>query len=203
MAGQQILDLHIGVRVPTPQQMKIIYQGKTDKGKDILIRYPEKGDMEKLLNFINQISDERTFIRYQGEHETKESEEKWLTKRLDEIDKKRTVHLLAFSGDELAGATEIHLRDKTEKHIGVFGITVAKTFRGEGIGKILMDSVIKEAMGELSGLRMITLEVYSTNENAKNLYRKMGFVDYGILPEGITRNDKFEDAILMYKKVLT
>lgn len=181
--------------------MKIVYQGKTKTGRDVLIRYPEVGDLEKLLNFINEISDERTFIRYQGEHETKESEEKWLKGRLEEIDNKKTVHLLAFSDNELAGATEIHLRDKTEKHIGVFGITVAKTFRGEGIGKILMDLIIKEAIKELSELRMITLEVYSTNENAKNLYRKMGFVDYGLLPEGITRNNKFEDAVLMYKKI--
>jgi hypothetical protein len=29
----------------------------------------------------------------------------------------------------------------------------------------------------------------------------MGFVDYGLLPEGITRNNKFEDAVLMYKKI--
>jgi len=186
---------------PTAQQVKIVYQGKTKKGKDILVRYPEMGDLEKLLNFINEISDERTFIRYQGEHETRKSEEKWLKGRLEEIDKKKTVHLLAFSGDELAGTTEIHLRDKTEKHIGVLGITVAKIFRGQGIGKTLMDLIIREAVKELSGLRLIILEVYSTNENAKNLYRKMGFVDYGILPEGITRSDKFEDAILMYKKI--
>jgi len=181
--------------------MRIVYECKSKKGNNILVRYPEMGDLEKLLNFINEISDERTFIRYQGEHETVESEGKWLKGRLEEIVNKKTVHLLAFSGKDLAGATEIHLRDKTEKHIGVLGITVAKNFRGEGIGKTLMDLIIKEAVNELAGLKVITLEVYSTNENAKNLYKNMGFVDYGILPEGITRNDKFEDAILMYKKV--
>ncbi len=181
--------------------MKIIYQCKTKTGKEILIRYPEMGDLEKLLNFINEISDERTFIRYQGEHETLESEKKWLEGRLKEIENKKTVHLLAFSSNDLVGATEIHLRDRTEKHIGVFGITIAKNFRGEGVGKTMMGLIIKEAINELSGLKMITLEVYSTNEIAKNLYKKMGFIDYGILPEGITRNDKFEDAILMYKKI--
>lgn len=181
--------------------MKIIYQGKTETGKEILIRYPETGDLEKLLNFINELSDEKTFIRYQGEHETKESEEEWLKVRLKEIESKKTVHLLAFSGSELAGATEIRLRDMTEKHIGVFGITIAKTFRGNGIGKVLMDLIVKEAIKELPGLRIITLEVFSTNDIAKSLYRKVGFVDYGVLPEGVIRNDKFEDAILMYKKV--
>ena len=181
--------------------MRIVYQGKTKKGKDILIRYPEIGDLEKLLNFINELSDERTFIRYQGEHETKESEEEWLKGRLEEIDNKKTVHLLAFSDNKLVGATEIHLRDKTEKHLGDFGITVARMFRGEGIGKNLMDLIIKEAIKELSGLRIITLEVFSTNDIAKKLYKKLGFIEYGLLPNGIIRDGKFEDAILMYKNI--
>jgi putative acetyltransferase len=181
--------------------MKIVFRGQTKKGKEIVIRYPEMEDLERLLNFINEISDERTFIRYQGEHETKESEEKWLKGRLEEIKNKKTVYLLAFSGDELVGATEIHLRDKTEKHIGVLGITVAQNFRGQSIGKTLMGLIIKEAVKELSGLKMITLEVYSANEIAKSLYQNMGFVNYGILPKGITRNNKFEDAVLMYKEI--
>jgi ribosomal protein S18 acetylase RimI-like enzyme len=181
--------------------MRTVYKGKTKKGNDILIRYPKMGDLEQLLNFINEISDERTFIRYQGEHETLKSEEKWLKRRLEEINNKKSVQLLAYSGDELIGSTEIHLRDKTEKHVGVLSITVTKNFRGEAVGKTLMGLIIKEALKKLAGLKIITLEVFSTNINAKSLYRKMGFVDYGILPEGIIRNGNFEDAILMYKKI--
>ena len=124
--------------------MEIVFQGKTKKGKEILIRYPGMGDLEKLLNFINEMSDERTFIRYQGEHETLESESKWLKGRLIEIENKKAVHLLAFSDNKLVGACEIHMKDKTEKHIGNFGITIAKDFRGEGLGNLLMDLVLKK-----------------------------------------------------------
>jgi ribosomal protein S18 acetylase RimI-like enzyme len=183
------------------QQMKIVYQGKTKTGRDVLIRYPEIGDLEKLLKFINELSDERTLIRYQGEHETLESERKWLKGRLKEIKDKKTVHLLAFSGETLVGASEIHMMDKTEKHIGVLGITIAKNFRGEGVGKTLMDLINREAEKELLGLKIITLEVYSANEVARNLYKKMGFMDYGLLPGGVFRNNTFEDGVLMYKKI--
>jgi RimJ/RimL family protein N-acetyltransferase len=183
--------------------MKVIYRGKTKTGKEILIRYPEMGDLEKLLEYINTLSDERTFIRAQGEHQTLESEKKWLEDRLKEIEEKKSVHLLVFSGDALAGASEIHMMDRTEKHIGILGITIAKKFRGEGIGKTLMDLIIKEAKKELPELKIITLEVFSTNEIARNMYKKVGFIEYGLLPEGITRNGKFEDGVLMYKKVNT
>ena len=181
--------------------MKIIYQDKTKTGKEILIRYPETGDLEEMLNFINELSDERTFIRYQGEHETLESEKKYLESRLEEISNKKAVHLLVFHDNKLVGASDIHMRDKTEKHIGVLGIIVAKNFRREGIGKILIDLIIKEAVNELKVLKIITLEVYSTNEIAKNLYKRMGFVDYGLLPGGVSRSDEFEDSVLMYKNI--
>jgi len=181
--------------------MKIVYQGKTKTGKEITIRYPEVGDLEQLLKYINTLSDERTFIRYQGEHETLESEKKYLKKKLDEIKNKKTVHLLVVHNGKIVGASDINMRDKTEKHIGLFGIAMAKDFRGEGIGKLLMDLVLKEAKKELEGFKIAVLEVYSTNNIATKLYSKMGFIEYGILPNGVSRNNTFEDAILMYKNV--
>jgi RimJ/RimL family protein N-acetyltransferase len=181
--------------------MKIVYQGKTKTGKDIIIRYPEISDLEEMLKFINTVSDEKTFITYQGEHETLESERKYLKKRLEDINNKKVVHLLAFYGDELIGLSDIKIGEKTEKHIGLLGLIIAKNFRGEGIGKILMGLVEDEAKINIPGIKIIILEVYSTNDIARGLYKKMGFVEYGTLPNGISRNGKFEDAVLMYKNI--
>ena len=181
--------------------MTIVYQGKTKTGKDLVIRYPEMSDLEELLNYINTLSDEKTFIRYQGEHETLESEQKFLKKRLKEIKDKKVIHLLAFCDGRLAGGSDIHMMDRTEKHIGLFGITISKDSRGDGIGKILMDRTIKEAIEVIPGLKIITLEVFSSNKIAIDLYKKMGFEIYGKLPDGTCRQDKFEDAIFMYAPV--
>jgi len=179
----------------------IIYQGKTKTGKEIVVRYPEMGDLEEMLAFINNLSDEKTFVRYQGEHETVESEKKYLEGRLKAIKDKKAIHLLVFCKNKLIGASDIHMMDKTEKHIGVLGISIAKNFRGEGVGKILMNLVEEEAKKKLPNLKMITLGVYSPNTVARNMYKKIGYVEYGILPNGITRGGKFEDAVLMYKNI--
>ena len=179
----------------------IIYQGKTKTGKEIVVRYPEMGDLEEMLAFINNLSDEKTFVRYQGEHETVESEKKYLEGRLKAIKDKKAIHLLVFCKNKLIGASDIHMMDKTEKHIGVLGISIAKNFRGEGVGKILMNLVEEEAKKKLPDLKMITLGVNSPNTVARNMYKKIGYVEYGILPNGITRGGKFEDAVLMYKNI--
>jgi len=179
----------------------IIYQGKTKTGKKIVVRYPEMGDLEEMLVFINNLSDEKTFVRYQGEHETVESEKKYLEGRLEAIKDKKAVHLLVFCKNKLIGASDIHMMDKTEKHIGVLGISIAKNFRGEGVGKILMNLVEEEAKKKLPDLKMITLGVNSPNTVARDMYKKIGFVEYGILPNGIIRGEKFENAVLMYKNI--
>src|SRR3972149_4315998 len=179
----------------------IIYQGKTKTGKKIVVRYPEMGDLEEMLVFINNLSDEKTFVRYQGEHETVESEKKYLEGRLEAIKDKKAVHLLVFCKNKLIGASDIHMMDKTEKHIGVLGISIAKNFRGEGVGKILMNLVEEEAKKKLPDLKMITLGVNSPNTVARDMYKKIGFVEYGILPNGISRGEKFENAVLMYKNI--
>jgi len=181
--------------------MKIVFQGKTKNGLDIVIRYPQIGDEAEMLKFINQISDERTFIRYQGEHETLEGEIKYLESGLEAIKNHKEVRLLVFSNNQLIASTDIHLLDKTEKHIGVFGIIINKDFRGEGIGKLLMELILKEAEKEMPGLKVVTLEVYEKNEVAQNLYKKMGFIQYGRLPNGIMRGSNFEDGIFMYKNI--
>lgn len=181
--------------------MNIVYQGKTKTGKEILVRYPEEGDVNEMLRFVNELSDERTFIRYQGEHETLESEKKYLDGKLKAIANKRSVYLLVFSGDKLVGSSDVDMMEKTEKHIGVFGIMIDKNFRGEGLGSLLMGLTLKEAEKNLIGLKIITLEVYSTNGIARELYKKMGFTEYGILPGGISRNGTYEDGVIMYKKV--
>ena len=62
--------------------MKIVYQGKTKTGKEILIRYPQKGDELKLWEYINKLSKEKTFVRLQGEEVSKEDEAKYLNDQI-------------------------------------------------------------------------------------------------------------------------
>lgn len=181
--------------------MKIVYQGKTKTEKEIVVRYSQEKDLIELLRFINELSKEKTFIRYQGEQETLDSEAKYLNTRLEAIKNKKAVHLLVFHDNKLIAASDIHMMDKTEKHVGGLAISVSKDYRGEGIGKLLMGLILKEAEKEIPELKIVTLEVYSTNDIAIEMYKKFGFVEYGRLPNGITRRGKFEDAILMSKSI--
>lgn len=54
---------------------KVVFEGKTDKGFPIVIRYPKISDLDQALKYINELSKEQTFILYQGEI-TSEADEK-------------------------------------------------------------------------------------------------------------------------------
>ncbi len=180
---------------------KIVYQGKLKSDREVIIRYPLESDLHSFCDYINTLSKEQTFILWQGEQITLEEEKKYLDTQLAKISKNTTVQLLAFSDNKLVGNTQINLKDKVEKHVGVLGISLAKDFRGEGLGTLLMEKIIEEAKENLKGLKIITLQCFANNEVAKKLYLKMGFVEFGVLPKGLIYQDQFIDRVYMYKVV--
>jgi len=124
-----------------------------------------------------------------------------LNSQLERIAKKESVQLHVLSGNKIIGISEIDMKDKVEKHIGVLGISIAKEYRNEGIGSTLMRFVIDEAIKNIPQIEIITLGVFSNNSLAKSIYKKFGFVEYGSLPNGVKLEDKYVDFVHMYKKV--
>jgi RimJ/RimL family protein N-acetyltransferase len=180
---------------------QIIYQGKTKTGKDITLRYPTIDDVENMLQYINTLSLEKTFIRMQGEQFTFEEETHWIKSLLHKIETNTGITHLAIINNQIAGVCDINLKNLVEKHIGLFGLTVAKQFREEGVGTILIEQTIMAAISQLSNMKIVELGVFGNNPIAIHLYKKFGFKEYGRLPEGILHRGEYIDHIYMYKQV--
>ena len=152
------------------------------------------------MDFINKISLEKTFITFQGEQLTLKEETKYINNKLEQIKNGQAVHLLAFVNGNLAGSSDVNPSIKIKPHRGVFGIVLAQKYRHDGVGRILMETVLKEAK-KIKNLRIITLEVFGDNLIAQKLYQKLDFIEWGRLTNGIKHKNKYVDQILMYKKV--
>jgi len=180
---------------------KIVYQGKTKTGIEIIIRYLEKGDEVEMTRYINELSKEKTFITFQGEEITFKGEKEYADGFLKKIAEKTAIKLLVIHDSKIIGISDIGMGERTAKHVGIFGITVAKEFRNQGVGRLLMQVTLKEAENEIPALKIVTLEVFAKNPIAKKIYEGFGFIEYALLPNGISRDNAFEDAILMYKNI--
>jgi len=179
----------------------IVYRGRTEKGTEIVVRYPDKDDAPEMTRYINTLSNEYTYILFQGEQNTLKQEKTYLRSLLKKIKEQKAIYLLVFHDDMVIGGSDLTMKEKAEQHVGSFGISVAREFRGQGIGKLLMNLVLKEANTHLQNLRICVLGVFSDNDLAASMYQKFGFIQYGKLPKGLKHKDCYVDHIFMYKNM--
>jgi ribosomal protein S18 acetylase RimI-like enzyme len=104
----------------------------------------------------------------------------------------------AFDGGELVGMTgfyrDAHLK---RQHIGhIWGVFVAPSARGKGVGTALLTEVIQSAKA-LAGLRCVRLMVAVTQKSARHLYEGVGFRVFGTEPTSLKIGERFVDENLM------
>ncbi len=173
-------------------------------GKNIVFRYIHEDDAEELCRYINELSKEDTFIRFSGETISLSEEKEYLQAQIEKLEKRDVIPIVATHLDKIVGHSSIE-RNVVDKrrglHIGNFGLSVSAQYRGDWIGEKLMKTVIDQAIKHLHGLKIIHLIVYGSNSTAQNLYKKMGFLEYGRLPKGVLYKGEYVDMIEMYLEV--
>lgn len=108
-----------------------------------------------------------------------------------------TVYVVARAGQHVVGYGGMHVVFD-EAH--VTNVAVHPDWRGQGLGERIMRRLIHLAAAR--GAHRMTLEVRASNEPAKRLYAKLGFVTG---PGAVRRGyytDTGEDAIVMWKEPL-
>lgn len=178
----------------------IITTFQTKSGKQAKIRYPTGEDVQQFTDYINTLSKEDTFITFSGEQETQESEKKYMDSVFADMEKGDKLVIACFIDDRLVGVCDVYrdLRGKKRtRHIAIFGISIAKDFRGEGIGYRMATSLLAEAK-KMNGIKQVILHVYGPNEAAQKLYTKLGFKEAGRIPRNIYFHGEYVDGVTMY-----
>ena len=173
----------------------------TKSGDSVVFRYPRRDDVVAVTDYINTLSAEDTFITFSGEVVSVEEEEKYLKSVVESMEKGDSVYIYAEHEGKIVGVTNVE-RDKVGKkrkhHVATFGISVAKEYRGQGVGKKLMEVVIAEAKKNIKGLKMIKLTAFGVNAQALELYQKLGFREFGSLPQGLLYRGEYIDEKYMH-----
>lgn len=183
---------------------QVVAFGHTKSGQELVIRVPKLTDVPVLQKFISAVIREDTYISSSRVPSIKE-EASFVRSRLQHLRSQDGVYLTAWVGGQLAGVCGIDRRGASTRtcHRGGFGITVAKKFRNQGVGRQIALATLDTARVAVPGLRLIELEVFANNPAAIGLYKKLGFKQYGRLPKGLKYKGKFVDEIFMYKQVST
>jgi ribosomal protein S18 acetylase RimI-like enzyme len=100
----------------------------------------------------------------------------------------------AFDRDALIGmATFIREKGRKERHKGhIYGVYVAPSHRRQGVGRQLIDALLKKASADPS-LEQILLAVSSRLPSARQLYRSFGFETFGTEPRALKIANEYVD----------
>ena len=104
----------------------------------------------------------------------------------------------AIRDEKILGVTGFAVRqEEKEAHKGLlWGMYVRPDARGAGIARRLVEAVIVYASGRVE---LIQLSVVVGNEQARRLYARLGFVEYGIEKNSLKYCGRYFDEILMAK----
>ncbi len=72
-------------------------------------------------------------------------------------------------------------REKIAHRMTIWGVYVHPAARGRHVGRLLVDEALARIKG-VAGIRQIHISVTPTNTPARNLYKSLGFVTWGIEP---------------------
>lgn len=169
-------------------------------GKKFILRIPSEKDAQALHKFISALIDEDIYLLRGPEDKiTLEQERQWLKAKTEEIKKRETVIITAFSENEVAGQVHLEVGEYRGRFLGKIGISVDKEFRGEGLGEKLMLEIETEA--RKLKLKILHLEVFVDNKIADNLYKKLGYTQFGMLPGAIEYKGGMIDEKYLYKRL--
>ena len=82
----------------------------------------------------------------------------------------------------------------------IWGVFVTSSARGQGLARRLMQAMIAHAR-TLPDLRQVTLSVAAWNTRASELYRSLGFVQYGREPEALCVDGEWLDECQMVRRL--
>ncbi len=157
-------------------------------GRTAIIRMAEERDAASLAIQSNLVAGESRNLCSTVEESnfTVESETTWIRAQL----KPRAMLLVADVEGRIVGVCSLRPEGERQRilHRCSFGISVLKEFWGNGIGTMLIRGIIEAAKGY--GYEQLELNVISTNDAAIHVYRKLGFVQWGLLPHAF----KYEDG---------
>lgn len=165
--------------MPNNQEVKL--RGLTFKDEKLIFDWKSNEQLRELLGTTYPISE--------LEHH------KWFENKMLESKNK---HFMILYNNEAVGMIGFNNVDFINRNAEIFIFIGDENYWGKGIGTQAIQELEKIAFRNMN-LHMIFLHVFSFNERATEMYKKIGFEIDGVLRESKYLNGKYYDNILMSK----
>lgn len=168
------------------------------KNKKISIRNLATSEALKLRDAAAVIAETSPFILSTSDDFRKKTEEDQVKFISSHNDADRNLLIVAESENQIVGILNFgSFRDEKRKHRGLLGISLHHDFRREGIAKKLFQVLLTFTQDD-PHLRFMELDVMGCNQDAIELYKKVGFTFLHSTPQAYQLSDgSFADEVRM------
>ena len=183
----------------TTYEVNMKYRNETTikNGQKCIIRNGTFEDGPEVSTFFTTTHGETDYLLSYPEESTRDDEKQSnYLKETTESD--REIELLAIVDGKVVGMAGFNAIGSKYKvrHRAEFGITVSKNYWGQGIGKAIMNACIECA--KEAGYIQLELDVVADNTRAIELYKKLGFIEFGRNPKGFqSKYSGFQELVYM------
>lgn len=170
--------------------------GETRDGRAYRLRSARPGEAGALLDYYLEIgSDDAWSLRDPDENEvTADGLRTWM-QRLEAAPNAFSIVAEAEEGI-VAVLTASGGHRRRTSHVAQIGMSVRRAWRGQGVGRAMLEACVAEARG-LDSVRRLVLEVVAGNTAAVSLYESVGFRLEGRRPGHVHLGEGYEDLLLM------
>jgi RimJ/RimL family protein N-acetyltransferase len=165
------------------------FEGRLADGRKLVIGHVEVDDAAELVAYVNRISGESDFLTFgSGEFGMSVEDE---TKFIQALDGGRFNFMLkgVIEGEIVSASTLMRQKRPRVRHTGEFGISVAKSHWGLGIGKNMCLTML--AVARRVGVTKVNLKVREDNHRAIRLYESVGFRREGLTQRALRLDDRY------------
>lgn len=165
---------------------------------EIVVREATMNDVASLHQFVLDLTQERLPVIFRRDRAPTLEEERSFAQDL--LDAPNSTLLVAEAKGAIVGVLDFHGgRHEQRAHTGEFGISVARSWRRQGIGSTLIGEL--EQWAKPQGIRRIELHVFSNNNPAIRLYEKLGFALEGRRVGAVEVDGSYIDVLQMGKEI--
>ncbi|ARK29446.1 GNAT family N-acetyltransferase [Halalkalibacter krulwichiae] len=157
----------------------------------VILRPVQKQDASQIIEAVASIIKEGASIQKERPR-TLEEEQTFIQEMLRD----ENMYIVVELNGVVKGIARV-IRGELEmkRHTGLFRTWLHEDAQGKGIGRQIMDYTLQWC--KRARLHKLCLTVFASNEVAKHLYEKAGFVVEGIQKEQVIINSHYDDEIFM------
>jgi RimJ/RimL family protein N-acetyltransferase len=170
----------------------------TRDGREVVIRRPTENDAASIIKYSKILfaSTDQVLTTIDEYSITVENEKIWINNFNQDQD---ALVLIAEVNAEIIGLLFFMPNSKKKNaHTGEFGVSVHPDLQRQGVGKLLIETLLVWAK-ENARIEKVYLNVFASNKHAIRLYHQLGFIEEGRHIKAVRQmNGEYVDVLQMY-----